>query len=1544
MKKITILLLGLSGLCLAGRAAVAKIETAEGPRYRLANEYLEVMVDPACGGRIESMKQPGHPELLSADTPERTPAGSGIGQERLVMVGHGNVRQTEAAPWRVTATADDGVYSSITLENDDSPLHLVKTYRLPHDAASVRVDYAVDNPTDTNFFGKLWFVTVPFPAGTEQMRYYYPRGLRAGWADFFTGRPALEPVRWPEQTGDILTNETAAGWAAGINDAGIGILLEPDYADLLSFYNFLPNDGPGQSTLEFLTPELKIRPLSVGKAMMNTRPEMKDPLFDFIYRTGYTVMPLAGLETVDAADNRIAAMFRRDGETVTIRLLSDRDYPALTLRCGGAERNIALKALEPAEFAMPLTGEDQVTVTLNDPSGVMVAELTKNFDPAVRQQPKTAKNSLFVNIVEHAGFFKEFSPEIVRWAADTERPLKILIVTTAWSHHDIGELEVRGNLEMDLVEVGYPDWFVFNQHDNRGWVAPESLSYLRRVLQKEHDVILIGASCRWHAFPEDTREQILQQVADGTGLVYVDSLDGVDQLGLPLEYDEAATLELNRAVPFDHLKAIRRDPSPEAMPLKVYSSGKGKVISVGYCLNQNSREWQIQSFGLIPAPKFGTECTFNYYDYHFSQLLRALRLAAGDRPEDRLVAVAPEKDTLTVTVAADEAAPAELVWETRDKFGRKVAEQQQEVTLQAPESQFQLALLPEKMQLDGDYFYDVFLKRNGHTADWFSAVENRPAVCAMEEFALDKLAWQPGETVTGRLRLRGDWNNTEVSLVAKDRYGRTLGTQKIIPAGPEEKVAIEFETAPATVLSEVTAELRRDGVMLDRAAASVTLPLPERPRLTFTIWGCNANYYSDEYYRILADAGFDEVIGDNVLLTNPEQQKKSAESALRSRLNYIPLGIHWLTLHNLEELKWVERNPCLRNPEYLTEMYHNVGEGVKLLADYRPNSYFIADENSLGIGDWSHDLCQSPWCLAAFREMLQKRYGTVEVLNAAWNTRLADWEAVRPFTHAEATAQDNFLPWIAHRIFMFGAFSGAVKNQYEAMKAVDPAGNLAISGMTITNMYVGYNWHDSMKYLSRVIAYDQDNSGTDDLLRSFERPGTQLGVWTGYNRPIPYVREMTYREILSGLSGNGNFASGFLMRHGDMKLTDYGKETAAMIAEIKSSGLDVITEPANRRSSPFAILFSIPSLVISGAGDTKETESRFRLYPRNFGSWTALIGNIGFQGPRVVDPLDLDKLDPAETPFLILPLAQGLSDADLQNILTFVERGGRLIADSLPGVCDDDGTKREDNPLAELFGVEAAFRPAAAGENLKIDGSQSVLELADPAIVLKGGVPADAAEKRILIGRNGHLLLNVLAGNYGAIRADGRNADPAVEFFRQAFELAGVPDDWSLRLPPATEAMRYRLDGNEYLGLTRMEGDKRERNDAVLQFDRQYYIYDLLAHQELAVADRLDLTLEPLGVKVLALLPEPTQPFSLELERDGRCVKAVITSPGPAGIYRLEVFEPNGTPYWPSTGNHGIRERGEIVVNPGLTPSPGEWTFRVINLLDGTTMEEVIDF
>ena len=144
------------------------------------------------------------------------------------------------------------------------------------------------------------------------------------------------------------------------------------------------------------------------------------------------------------------------------------------------------------------------------------------------------------------------------------------------------------------------------------------------------------------------------------------------------------------------------------------------------------------------------------------------------------------------------------------------------------------------------------------------------------------------------------------------------------------------------------------------------------------------------------------------------------------------------------------REPSLSDPQWLDRIGARLGRSVRALRQYRPLYYSLGDET--GIADlsafWDFDL--SPDSLAAMRQWLQARYGSLEALNREWGSNFAAWDAVAPMTTAEALRRSdrNYAAWADFKEWMDVAFARAIVGRHSRHPRRRSGGDVGDRGRT----------------------------------------------------------------------------------------------------------------------------------------------------------------------------------------------------------------------------------------------------------------------------------------------------------------------------------------------------------------------------------------------------------------------------------------------------------------------------------------------------------------
>ena len=583
------------------------------------------------------------------------------------------------------------------------------------------------------------------------------------------------------------------------------------------------------------------------------------------------------------------------------------------------------------------------------------------------------------------------------------------------------------------------------------------------------------------------------------------------------------------------------------------------------------------------------------------------------------------------------------------------------------------------------------------------------------------------------------------------------------------------------------------------------------------------------------------------------------------------------------------REPSLSDPAWLATVAERVRRTVAAHRPYRPLFYDLADEP--GIADqiryWDFD--RSPHSLAAMRDWLRQRYGSLEALNRQWGTAFGSWDLVVPDGTTEAMRRhdENFSSWSDFKEWMDEAFARAIRAGTEAAHAADPMALAAIAGTQPPSW--GFDYDRLVRAVDAMEIYDL--GAAVELVRSL---APSMPVYATFYAEQPTAPQRAWRLLLRGIRGLIVWDENDALARPDGGVGPQGSAWQAHFAEWRSLG-EVLAR-AEPEIDPVAILYSPASRRLRwmldwrprGAGwssvaDREEYGDIYRVAPLE--DYTRALRRIGVQ-PRFLTAEMLEAGALQDCRVLILPDSLALSDASIAAIRRFAANGGMVIADGEPGSFDVHGRRRP-RPGLEGLPVVAERRAEALLRQLRQAG------VASPVLPRRrdGTVESELETYRY---RDGDLRLVALM--------------PLVT------KTPGKPHPVVLPLPGAPE------------------------------------VYDLRAGKALGRRTELALTVDVASPTLLALSPAPLPRLALALPgaaHRGDSVAAAVApdAPSPAALHLLQlaVIDPDG---------NEVAHYGGILPAPGgratwslplaLNDRPGRWTVRLTDLLSGQRSEAAI--
>jgi hypothetical protein len=611
------------------------------------------------------------------------------------------------------------------------------------------------------------------------------------------------------------------------------------------------------------------------------------------------------------------------------------------------------------------------------------------------------------------------------------------------------------------------------------------------------------------------------------------------------------------------------------------------------------------------------------------------------------------------------------------------------------------------------------------------------------------------------------------------------------------------------------------------------------------------------------------------------------------------------------DLAAFRREPSLSDPEWLQKIEDRLSRTVRALHPYRPLYYSLGDE--AGIGDlsafWDFDF--SAPSLAAMRDWLTQRYGSLTALNEQWSTAFGHWEQVMPMTTDEAIkrADQNFSAWADFKEWMDVAFARAVKRGTEAVHAADRDAVSAIEGAQIPG-WGGYDYSRLAQSVDAMELYDHGDNVA--IARSFNPDVIMLT--TSFRGGPPEVHRV-WRELLRGTRGLVLWDESNEFVGKDGSLGERGREAAPYFGDIRG-GLGALLINSRRHTDPIAILYSPASMRVQWLLDRRATgeewsrrnasaeyqDDRIRTATRNL---VRALRHSGLQ-PRYVSSEEVTRgeLKTRNYRILILPHAISLAASEAEEIRAFVERGGVVIASGEPGVFDEHG-RRVTKPL--LAGV--------------FDG------------------PETRSASNFTFGKGKAIYLAL---------SDERNRESARRISR-ILDAAGVKPRFPLVGSDAqpVKDVETHIFTNGALTIVALQRDyvrpsaSDGRETVVLTLPRPFNVYDIRAQQARGNIDRLELELGPVEPALLTLSERPIAPPSISGPRRahlGETAAFRVGSDAPAerDVVHLDVIDATGSTVAPYSGNLLVSNALTTKLLPlALNDKAGIWKLRARDMLSG---------
>ena len=466
--------------------------------------------------------------------------------------------------------------------------------------------------------------------------------------------------------------------------------------------------------------------------------------------------------------------------------------------------------------------------------------------------------------------------------------------------------------------------------------------------------------------------------------------------------------------------------------------------------------------------------------------------------------------------------------------------------------------------------------------------------------------------------------------------------------------------------------------------------------------------------------------------------------------------------------EYCSRQPSLEDPANDEAEKGRAAAVAERCAMLKPLGYDLRDEATYSISSaCPHDFDFSDVSMAAFRKWLKAKYGTLEALNAEWETKFASWDQVFPLMTDEIQerefkriARANLAPWADHREYNDDTFASAIARYRDAIRAIDPGAPVGISGTQMPSAWGGFDFWKLCNVIGWIEHYDCN--GSREMIRSF------------LPRRYPAIAAMPYKSVdvgisrmwyfaLHGDSGglvwpySGNDTSNTLLldvKDGNISLTKLGENLREIFREARG-GIPCLLRRADPVADHVGILHSQASLRADWMFEVKrDGESWYNRYSSFEGGHNyAAAGREGFC--KLIEDLGVQysyisssqvasgELLKRDVKLFVIPRGMALSKAEIEALAAFVEAGGVLVTDLMAGRMNENCRVWPSNPgpMDALLGLKRA--PFAFEEETKEEESDGY----------KGGF--------------GRLIEVAMLSDFGGLKAGGK-------FTIQGFQEPGL--------------------------------------------------------------------------------------------------------------------------------------------------------------------------
>ena len=1006
------------------------------------------------------------------------------------------------------------------------------------------------------------------------------------------------------------------------------------------------------------------------------------------------------------------------------------------------------------------------------------------------------------------------------WATPwSGRRLKIVAIAPRWTQRASVELMQRFDFDITAIMTVRSHQWADKDEPHYAWIpyGAETIVTERalQALAGKPDVIVLG----WlnpSIMPTSVEQAILDAVSDGAGLVVFNPKAMSEKLsaliGSCASPDAADVQYVVDGLP-SRLPPLNEDPRTMIGKGVAFHQGDpgGRIVVVDFGrepANYPRPGSQSNSYLSPPGSEAHDDVHDVHYDYYCSLAGRCMLWAGRNMPRAPLTGWSDlasgidsrRSDDALGSLRAAAGGVAEFV--VRDEHSAV----EHRATLKVS-ADGDIELTVGRLKAGGHYADIMLRDEHGRALDWgthyFTSTTGASvvSVTAKDELQRDHAA-VPIEVVA-----EGDLDGVKLRVEATDTHGRLVWSE-VVPAAPKTSMTADLSRA-LTMQCDVRAMLQHGDEILaaQRGRVLLRMPEPDPDQYQYGGWlGTSRDFVEKRAAGVMVARG----VSGGIVSGDMDQWAAVNVRPTPYITRYYP--------NNGDEKGLMVRKPCLTDPAFLEKEAAKLRKAVEANRKYSPPAYSLGDDQGMML---SHqDACVSPSCLAAFRDYLSGRYGTVSALNTSWGTQYRTFADAMPVSLDDVLASGQYPRWADHRMYMDKLFVDTNVWARSVVRNVDPEARVGFEGPLLDDSWYGYAWKELMAQMDLMAVYP--NPWKFDLVRSFKQPHLAFGGWYGGyamyqsaddRRAYPWYMLFNGCNHYLFFSGYGSSEAGHPSEAvaPDLRPMRCFAETSDEVNRIQR-GIDRLVLGAEYQAGGVAVCFSRPSVhaatvmpeVPTRDYHTDPKWSEYLAAPHqkwalNTEANLRLLDDLGV--PYVfVDRTDIaaGALQQRRIRLLVMPFVQALSAAEAAAVRDFVASGGVVLADVRPGVFDEHVKLLEGGALDDVFGIRrdgpavqplkealidmgsgqggsdlhevkregGAMMPETEGEDVvvKEDGQVGIPMPVDTTVKAAGGTPVITTDGGLPVfirhthGKGQAMLMNMAVQHYLTLRAAGQGA------------------------------------------------------------------------------------------------------------------------------------------------------------------------------------------